>query len=56
MKASIYMKYSILLLDEKSVSKPIFETPNLPEAVEKAKEQNSMPNTKCVIVSCPEEL
>ena len=55
MKTSISMKYSVLLLDEKFVSKPIFETPSLPEALEKVREQNNVTNARCVIVSCPED-
>ena len=58
MKTSISMKYSVLLLDDKFVSKPIFETPSLPEAMEKVREQNkqnNMTSARCVIVSCPED-
>jgi hypothetical protein len=50
------MKYSVRPLNESLVADSIFETFNILEALEKVQREYNESNTRCIIVSCPEDL
>ena len=49
------LKYLVRPLDEKNVCDSIYETWSLIEALKKVEEQYKKNETKCIIVSCPED-
>jgi hypothetical protein len=50
------VKYLVRPLSESNVCDSIYETWNLIEALKKVEEQYEKNETKCIIVSCPEDI